>query len=70
MSKSVDSRRGATLPKSICAACAAIVSHSKGVVTISSSPTAARIALADPSGVKVCQRTTPATVALDASVGD
>jgi hypothetical protein len=43
--------------------------HSKEVVTISSSPTAAPIAIADQSGVEVYRGTTPATVTLDASAG-
>jgi hypothetical protein len=51
------------------AACASIVSDSKEVVTISSSPTAAQIAIADQSGVEVYRGTTPATVTLDASAG-
>jgi hypothetical protein len=51
------------------AACASIVSGSKEVVTISSSPPAAQIAIADQSGVEVYRGTTPATVTLDASAG-
>jgi hypothetical protein len=51
------------------AACASIVSDSKEVVTISSSPIAAQIAIADQSGVEVYRGTTPATVTLDASAG-
>jgi hypothetical protein len=51
------------------AACASIVSDSKEVVTISSSPMAAQIAVADQSGVEVYRGTTPATVTLDASAG-
>ena len=51
------------------AACASIVSDSKGVVTISSNPTAAQIAIADQSGVEVYRGTTPATITLDASAG-
>jgi hypothetical protein len=51
------------------AACASIVSDSQEVVTISSSPTAAQIAIADQSGVEVYRGTTPATVTLDASAG-
>jgi hypothetical protein len=51
------------------AACASIVSDSKEVVTINSSPTAAQIAIADQSGVEIYRGTTPATVTLDASAG-
>ena len=51
------------------AACASIVSDSKGVVTISSNPTAAEISIADQSGVEVHRGTTPATITLDASAG-
>lgn len=51
------------------AACASIVSDSKGVVTISSNPTAAEITIADQSGVEVYRGTTPASVTLDASAG-
>ena len=51
------------------AACASIVSDSKGVVTISSNPTAAQIAIADQSGVEVYRGTTPASITLDASAG-
>lgn len=51
------------------AACASIVSDSKEMVTISSSPTAAQIAIADQSGVEVYRGTTPATITLDASAG-
>jgi hypothetical protein len=51
------------------AACASIVSDSKGVVTISSSPSAAEIAIADQSGLEVYRGTTPATITLDASAG-
>jgi hypothetical protein len=51
------------------AACASIVSDSKEVVTINSSPTAAQIAIADQSGAEVYRGTTPATVTLDASAG-
>jgi hypothetical protein len=51
------------------AACASIVSDSKEVVTISSSPTAAQIAITDQRGVEVYRGTTPATVTLDASAG-
>jgi len=50
-------------------ACASIVSDSKGVVTISSNPTAAQIAIADQSGVEVYRGTTPASITLDASAG-
>jgi hypothetical protein len=50
-------------------ACASIVSDSKGVVTISSNPTAAQITIADQSGVEVYRGTTPASVTLDASAG-
>ena len=48
--------------------CASIVSDSKEVVTISSSPSAAQIAIADQSGVEVYQGTTH-SVTLDASAG-
>ncbi len=51
------------------AACASIVSDSEGVVTISSNPTAAQIAIADQSGIEVYRGTTPATITLDASAG-
>ena len=51
------------------AACASIMSDSKEMVTISSSPPAAQIAIADQSGIEVYQGTTPATVTLDASAG-
>ena len=51
------------------AACASIVSDSKGVVTVSSNPTAAQIAIADQSGVEVYRGTTPASITLDASAG-
>jgi hypothetical protein len=51
------------------AACASIVSDSEEVVTISSNPTAAQIAIADQSGVEVYRGTTPATITLDASAG-
>jgi hypothetical protein len=51
------------------AACASIVSDSEGVVTISSDPSAAEIAIADQSGVQVYRGTTPATITLDASAG-
>ena len=51
------------------AACASIVSDSKEVVTVSSSPTSAQIAIADQSGVEIYRGTTPATVTLDASAG-
>jgi hypothetical protein len=51
------------------AACASIVSDSQEVITISSNPTAAQIAIADESGVEVYRGTTPATVTLDASAG-
>jgi hypothetical protein len=51
------------------AACASIVSDSKEVVTISSNPTAAQIAIADESGIEVYRGTTPATITLDASAG-
>jgi len=50
-------------------ACASIVSDSEGVVTISSNPTAAEIAIADQSGVEIYRGTTPATITLDASAG-
>jgi hypothetical protein len=51
------------------AACASIVSDSKGPVTISSNPTAAEIAIVDQSGVEIYRGTTPATITLDASAG-
>jgi hypothetical protein len=51
------------------AACASIVSDSEGMVTVSSNPTAAEIAIADQSGVEVYRGTTPATITLDASAG-
>ncbi|HEX2478414.1 MAG TPA: hypothetical protein VHK45_03985 [Geminicoccaceae bacterium] len=51
------------------AACASIVSDSKEMVTINSSPPAAQIAIADQSGIEVYRGTTPATVTLDASAG-
>ncbi|MGH6900713.1 MAG: hypothetical protein ACREJ5_29870 [Geminicoccaceae bacterium] len=51
------------------AACASIVSDSQEVVTISSSPTAAEIAVANESGAEVYRGTTPATITLDASAG-
>ena len=51
------------------AACASIVSDSEEVVTISSNPTAAQIAIADQSGVEIYRGTTPATITLDASAG-
>jgi hypothetical protein len=51
------------------AACASIVSDSKGPVTISSSPTAANIIIADQSGVEIHRGTTPTTITLDASAG-
>ena len=51
------------------AACASIVSDRKGVVTVSSNPTAAQIAIADQSGVEVYRGTTPASITLDASAG-
>jgi hypothetical protein len=51
------------------AACASIVSDSEGVVTISSNPTAAQIAIADQSGVEIYRGTIPASVTLDASAG-
>ena len=51
------------------AACASIVSDSTGVVTVSSNPTAAQIAIADQSGVEVYRGTTPASITLDASAG-
>ena len=51
------------------AACASIVSDSKEVVTISSDPTAAQIAIVDQSGVEVYRGTTPASITLDASAG-
>jgi hypothetical protein len=51
------------------AACASIVSDSEEVVTISSNPTAAQIAVADESGVEVYRGTTPATITLDPSAG-
>ena len=60
---------GVSLALLCLAACASIVSDSKEVVTISSSPTAAQIAIADQSGVEVYRGTTPATVTLDASAG-
>ena len=41
------------------AACASIVSDSKEVVTVSSSPISAHIAVADQSGVEVYRGTTP-----------
>jgi hypothetical protein len=50
-------------------ACASIVSDSKEVVTINSSPTAAQIIIADQSGVEIYRGATPATVTLDASAG-
>ena len=58
-----------SLPILCLAACASIVSDSKEVVTISSNPTAAQIAIADQSGVEVYRGTTPASVTLDASAG-
>jgi hypothetical protein len=51
------------------AACASIVSDSEEMVTISSNPTAAQIAIADQSGVEIYRGTTPATITLDASAG-
>jgi hypothetical protein len=51
------------------AACASIVSDSEGVVTISSNPTAAEIAVADQSGAEIYRGTTPTTLTLDASAG-
>jgi len=50
-------------------ACASIVSDSEGVVTISSDPAAAQIAIADQGGVEIYRGTTPATITLDASAG-
>ena len=50
-------------------ACASIVSDSKEVVMINSSPTSAQIAIADQSGFEIYRGTTPATVTLDASAG-
>lgn len=50
-------------------ACASIVSDSQEMVTISSNPTAAQIAIADQSGVEVYRGTTPATITLNASAG-
>jgi hypothetical protein len=51
------------------AACASIVSDSEEMVTISSNPTAAQIAIADQSGVEIYRGVTPATITLDASAG-
>ena len=51
------------------AACASIVSDSKGPVTISSNPSAAEITIADQSGVEIYRGTTPTTITLDASAG-
>jgi hypothetical protein len=51
------------------AACASIVSDSKGPVTISSSPTAAEITIVDQSGIEIYRGTTPTTITLDASAG-
>ena len=45
------------------------MSDSKEVVTVSSSPASAQIAIADQSGVEIYRGTTPATVTLDASAG-
>jgi hypothetical protein len=58
-----------SLPILCLAACASIVSDSKEVVTISSNPSAAQIAITDQSGVEVYRGNTPASVTLDASAG-